>query len=85
MGDDSTLLEISNTNESMEVESTSDSVSWYFSGENGTNSNIFLNHPWPIYLIFVVQFVGVVLNSLLVSYCCLLKVLLVSCTKYYND
>ena len=63
MDDESTLLEISNTNENMEVEAMSDGVSWYFSGESGTISNIFLNHPWPIYLIFVVQFIGVVLNS----------------------
>ena len=63
MGDDLPLIEITTTNENMEVEAMSDGVSWYFSGKNGTNSNIFFNHPWPIYLIFVVQFIGVVLNS----------------------
>ena len=41
-------------------------VKLYFNGDYGSKSIIFQDHPWLIYLLFVIQFVGVVLNSVLV-------------------
>ena len=39
----------------------------YFSGEDGSKSLYFRDHPWPIYLLFSIIIVGAVFNLFLVG------------------
>ena len=61
------LICLSNSESRMDTSLTNESAWTYFSGKEGSKSEYFQDHFWPVYLLFGILAIGALCNMFLVS------------------